>query len=134
VECLGRERFLRFARWVFLIAGLYGLLLTIPLYFFEPQLVRNFPPALTHPEYFYGFVGVTLAWQVLFLILSSDPLRYRLMMLPGILEKAAYGIATIVLYLQQRAGSFVLIFGVIDLIIGLCFFLAFWKTRNYPAH
>jgi hypothetical protein len=133
VQCLGREKLMRFARWVFLIAGIYGLFLIIPQYFYEPQLARNFPPALTHPEYFYGFVGVTLAWQVLFLILSSDPLRYRLVMLPAILEKVTYGIATIVLYLQQRAGSFVLFFGLIDLIFGFLFILAFWFTRDHPS-
>ena len=124
---------MRFARWVFLIAGIYGLVVIIPQYFYEPILNRNFPPALTHPEYFYGFAGVTLAWQVLFLIISRDPLRYRLMMLPAMLEKATYSIATIVLYLQQRIGGFVLIFGLIDLILGLFFFWAFRKTRSYPA-
>ncbi len=121
---------MRFARWVFLIAGIYGLILTFPLYFYESQLARNFPPAITHPEYFYGFVGVTLAWQLLFLILSRDPVRYRLMMLPAILEKATYGIATIVLYLQQRAGSFVLFFGLIDLLLGVLFIIAFWSTGS----
>jgi hypothetical protein len=130
LECLGREKWMRFAKWVFLLAGLYGLLVTIPLYFYEPQLARNFPPALTHPEYYYGFIGVTLAWQVLFLILSSDPLRYRLIMLPAILEKATYGIATIVLYNQQRAGSFVLLFGLIDLVLGILFSIAFWRTGS----
>ena len=123
---------MRLAKWIFLIAGIYGLFLTIPQYFYEPQLVRNFPPALTHPEYFYGFVGVTLAWQVLFLILSRDPVRYRLMIFPAILEKVTYGLAMIVLYLQQRAGSFVLFFGVIDLIFGLLFILAFWNTASHP--
>jgi hypothetical protein len=124
---------MRFARWVFLIAGIYGLLLMLPQYFYEPMLNRNFPPALTHPEYFYGFTGVTLAWQVLFLVLSRDPLRYRPMMLPAILEKATYSIATIVLYLQRRAGSFVLFFGLIDLVLGLLFILAFWKTGSHSA-
>jgi hypothetical protein len=39
---------------------------------------------------------------VLFLFLASDPMRYRPMMLPSILEKISYGKALIVLHQQQR--------------------------------
>jgi|SRR5579872_615904 len=44
---------------------------------------RDTPPAITHPEYFYGFLGGALAWQFLFLVLSTDPVRYRPMILPA---------------------------------------------------
>ena len=81
---------MNFAQWVFRIAGIYGILMMVPHYFMEQQIGFDFPPAITHPEYFYGFVGVTLAWQVLFLVLSTDPARYRTMMLPCILEKLSY--------------------------------------------
>jgi len=30
------------------------------------------PPPITHPEFFYGFVGVAVAWQMLFLLMSRD--------------------------------------------------------------
>ena len=119
-----------FARRVFLVAGIYGLIVIIPLYFLEARVGRDFPPAITHPEYYYGFVGVTLAWQILFLILASDPARYRAMMLPSVLEKAGYVIAIIVLFLQHRVSSFTLGSGMVDLIFGCLFIVAYAKTKN----
>jgi hypothetical protein len=78
---------MRFARIVFLVAGIYGILILSPLYFLEARIGREQPPSITHPEYFYGFVGAGLAWQVLFLVLSTNPVRYRAMILPAVLEK-----------------------------------------------
>jgi len=64
---------MRFAKIVFLVAGIYGLLILTPMYFLENKIGRDTPPAITHPEYFYGFVGVALAWQVLFLVSRAIP-------------------------------------------------------------
>jgi hypothetical protein len=57
-----------FAKRVFFLAGVYGILALTPMYFLEARLGRDFPPPITHPEHFYGFVGVALAWQVLFAV------------------------------------------------------------------
>jgi hypothetical protein len=119
---------MEFAKWVFRIAGIYGLVVLTPMYFTESQISRDFPPALTHPEYYYGFIGVALAWQVVFLIISKDPIRYRMLMLPAILEKATYGIALLWLFAQQRVASLVLGFAMVDSILGVLFLIAFWKT------
>ena len=73
---------MRFAKWVFLLAGVSGILLVVPPYFLERQTSEDYPPPITHPEYYYGFFGVTLAWQFLFLVIASDPVRYRRAMLP----------------------------------------------------
>jgi hypothetical protein len=121
---------MRFAKVVFLIAGIYGLIVLVPQYFLEEKSGRDFPPAITHPEYYYGFIGVALAWQVLFLILSRDPVRYRAMMIPSILEKAGFGIAVIVLFLQHRVSPVMLGAAIIDLILGLLFALAYFKTAR----
>ena len=119
---------MKFARWVFLIAGIYGLLVTAPLYFTEAQFAEQFPPPLTHPEYYYGFLGVTLAWQVMFLIIARDPVRYRTVMLVGVLEKAAYGIAALVLFALGRVTGFTLAFGLIDLTLGVLFYVGYRRT------
>jgi hypothetical protein len=37
---------------VFQIAGVYGILVVAPMYFSESQILRDFPWAITHPEYF----------------------------------------------------------------------------------
>ena len=63
-------------------AGVYGLIVMAPNYFLERQISQNDPPPITHPEYFYGFVGVALAWQVAFLLISREPVRLRPLMLP----------------------------------------------------
>ena len=125
---------MRFARRLFLIAGIYGLLALLPQYFLEAKNGRDFPPAITHPEYYYGFIGVAVAWQVLFLVVARDPVRYRAMMIPSILEKASFGIAVVVLFLQHRASSFLLGFGIVDLIWGLLFAVAYARiSASRPA-
>jgi hypothetical protein len=121
---------MRFAKIVFLVAGIYGLLTLAPLYFMENIIGRDTPPAITHPEYFYGFVGVGLAWQVLFLVLSTDPVRYRAMILPSILEKVGWGIALIVLYSQRRLPLSVLAIGSVDWIFAFLFLAAYFKTGS----
>lgn len=50
-----------FARRVFLIAGSYGLVVLLPQYFLESRTGRELPPPITHPEYYYGFLGVAVA-------------------------------------------------------------------------
>ena len=121
---------MKFAQRVFLIAGVYGLFALLPQYFMEAKNGRDFPPPITHPEYYYGFIGVGLAWQILFLILARDPVRYRAMMVPSMLEKASFGIAVLVLFLLHRVTAFLLVFGVIDLILGALFAMAYAKTGH----
>lgn len=121
---------MKFAKALFLVAGIYGLLALVPQYFLEEKNGRDFPPAITHPEYYYGFVGVAIAWQIVFLILSRDPVRYRPIMLAAVVEKASYGIATIILYLQGRTVTVILGTGIIDLAFGALFLLAYVKTRG----
>lgn len=119
-----------FARRVFFLAGIYGLLALSPMYFLEERLGRDFPPPVTHPEHFYGFVGVALAWQLAFLVIARDPRRYRLMMLPSILEKLSFGGAVWVLFLQERVPTIMLGPASIDLALAALFGVAFWKMRG----
>ena len=122
---------MRFARAVFLVAGIYGILVLTPLYFLEGAVGQQTPPPITHPEYFYGFIGVALAWQCAFLLLASDPVRYRFLMLPAILEKVTYGIAVVALLAQGRIPISVFVFGFVDWVLAFLFVAAFAKT---PAH
>jgi len=116
------------ARRVFTIAGIYGIFALVPQYFMEKKMGLDFPPPITHPELYYGFIGVALAWQVLFLIVASDPVRYRPAMVPAILEKLTFGIACIVLYLQGRLSSIILGAGIVDLILAVLFIVSFRAT------
>ena len=122
-----------YARWLFRIAGIYGLLVLLPQYFLEKRIGADDPPAITHPEYFYGFVGVGVAWQVAFLVISHDPPRYRWMILPAIVEKVTFGLAALVLFAQQRLSSPVLFFASVDLVLSALFAVAFLQLREQSA-
>ncbi|HYK35925.1 hypothetical protein [Alloacidobacterium sp.] len=119
---------MKFARIVFWIAGVWGFLVLTPLYFLYDTIGRQTPPPLTHPGFYYGFVGVALVFQLLFLMIGSDPLRYRPIMIPAILEKFIYGLTLTVLYLQGRIGPKEM-FGLVDLILGVLFVISYLKTR-----
>jgi hypothetical protein len=123
---------MRFARIVFNLAGVYGVLALAPQYFLEQRIGRDYPPAITHPEHFYGFIGVALAWQLLFFVIARDPVRMRPAMLPAIVEKLAFGIAAPVLYAQGRVVAAVLGFGIFDLVLATLFFIAMVRTARSP--
>ena len=118
-----------FARWVYRIAGIYGIVAIAPLYFLEEWTGSAMPPAINHPEYFYGFAGVTLAWQIAFLVISIDPARYRLMMIPAITEKFSFVLASVVLLAQQRLPLQILGGATLDLMLGVLFAAAFVACR-----
>jgi hypothetical protein len=121
------------ARRIFTVAGIYGVLVLVPQYFTEGRVGRDFPPPITHPEHYYGFIGVALAWQVLFLIMARDPVRFRLVMVPATLEKLAFGGATVVLYLQGRLATLIFGAGIVDLIFAALFVAAFRATGTGMA-
>ncbi|MCU1310995.1 MAG: hypothetical protein JWO20_2120 [Candidatus Angelobacter sp.] len=119
---------MRFAKIVFNVAGIYGVLVLLPHYFMEAKIGQNHPPAITHPEFFYAFVSVGLAWQIAFLIIARDPVRYRLIMLPGIVEKWGFAASGITLLALGRVASSFAIPIASDLILGALFLWAFFKT------
>ena len=123
---------MRFARRVFQVAGIYGLIVLVPQFFLEAKTGRDFPPAINHPEYYYGFIGVAVAWQFLFLVLARNPQRYRPMMIPAVLEKAGFGIAVVVLFLGNRVSAFMLGPALIDMILGALFVISYLKTSGEP--
>jgi hypothetical protein len=117
-----------FARRVFTGAGIYGLIILLPLYFLEERTGIDQPPPINHPEYYYGFIGAAVAWQLVFLILGRDPVKYRPLMLPAVVEKFTYGGAVLVLLAQSRIPGPPFIGGLIDLFLGVLFIVAYAKT------
>src|SRR5947209_18343349 len=123
---------MRFARWVFLLAGASGVLMVAPLYL-EDRFFRDYPPAINRPEFYYGFAGLCLAWQVLFLVIASDPVRYRPAMLPAMLEKAGFAGAIPILYAAGRAAAVWLGFASMDATWLVLFGVAYLRTpREVP--
>lgn len=123
----------RFARRVFTLAAIYGMLVLLPQYLVETGLGPALPAPLQRPEYFYGFIGVALAWQVVFLVIASDVRRFRPLMLAAILEKAVFGVPVLLLYGRGRVAPDMLAAGLIDLALGVLFGLAFRSTRDRTA-
>ncbi|HEY2345358.1 MAG TPA: hypothetical protein VGH80_05665 [Xanthomonadaceae bacterium] len=119
---------MQFAKRLFAIAAIYGIVGLVPQYFLEAKNGSDYPPAINHPEYYYGFIGVALAWQVMFWLIARDPVRYRPAMIPGALEKIGFGAAAIALHLQGRAPAPMLAFGCVDLVFAMLFLIAFAKT------
>jgi len=119
---------MKFARIVFVIAGLWGFAILTPFYFLFDFVGRSYPPPVTHPDLYYGFVGVTLVWQLAFLIIATDPIRYRPLMVAAILEKAVYVATMGILYVKgQLVAGQVAVVGP-DFILGTLFVVAFLKT------
>ena len=123
---------MKFAKIVFTVAGIWGIVVTLPLYFLYDFIGRRSPPAINHPEFYYGFAGVTLTWQVVFLLIARNPARYRAVIIPSILEKFSYVIANLVLFANQRMSASQALPSTTDLMLALLFIAAFLKTRSAP--
>jgi uncharacterized PurR-regulated membrane protein YhhQ (DUF165 family) len=120
---------MRFSKLVFGVAGVWGLLIMMPLFWLRDAIGRQYPPPVTHPDIYYGFVCVTLAWQLAFLLIATDPIRYRLIMLAAMVEKFSYVIAMTTLYLNHdlQIGQYAVAGP--DFILGILFVVAFLKTQ-----
>lgn len=121
---------MKFAKIVFWIAGIWGVLILAPLYFMFNTIGRQDPPPITHPGFYYGFAGAGLAWQIAFLIIATDPPRFRPIIPAAIVEKFAYAVAMLVLYFQNRIHPADLVFAGSDLLLGVLFVVAFLGLRD----
>jgi len=120
---------MKFAKTIFWCAGGWGVLAVVPMYFLYGEIGKYSPPPLTHPEIYYGFAGVTLAWQSVFFLIATDPARYRPVIIPAVLEKLSYVIAVSVLYAQDRITGVQLSTALPDALLGSLFIIGFLKTR-----
>jgi hypothetical protein len=127
---------MKLARWVFTAAGVYGVLVMLPQLFLEDRISRENPPPITHPEYFYGFMLVTLAWQLAFLVIGRDPVRFRQLMPVAVFEKLPFAVTMYAMVGSGRVGGAILPFATIDVVLGLLFALSYWRTsaaQSSPA-
>jgi hypothetical protein len=120
---------MKFAKVVFYVAAIWGVLALTPLYFMFNLIGQQDPPPITHPAFFYGFVGTGLAWQVAFFVIASNPVRFRPMMIPSVLEKVGYGLPAVVLFLEKRMKPQDLLFSGADLLFAGLFLASFLKTK-----
>ena len=118
-----------FARTVFVVAGIWGIVVLTPFYWLVDVTGRQYDPPSAYPHFFYGFIAVALVWQIAFLVIGSNPARFRALMIPAMLEKFGY-VATLGLLFGRGRIAFVDAVAVVpDGLLGLLFILAFVKTR-----
>ena len=113
---------MRFAKWIFLIAGILGLLSMVPLTFAEKMM------GVKQPEFFYGFVFLNICWQIVYLILSSDVIRFRPIMIPAFLAKASATAALTWLYLLGRVSVQWVGIGALDGVFAALFLAGYLAT------
>jgi hypothetical protein len=115
------------ARITFMLAGIYGLLVLSPFLFLERRVAEANPGGLTHPEYYYGFLGGALVMQLVYLTIGRDPLRFRPLMPICALAKLAFFVPVLILWLQGRIPALTLDFASIDAVLAAAFIHA-WRV------
>ena len=121
---------MRLARIIFIGAGIWGIAVLTPLYWLVDISGRHYVPPHDYPQFFYGFIAVAIAWQIAFLIIGSNPARFRLVMIPAAIEKLGYVSTLILMYGRSRVSAIDVQPAIPDGLLGLLFIVAFWATRT----
>jgi hypothetical protein len=119
---------MKFAKIVFIGAGVWGIVIVTPLYFLLDVTGRRYAPPADYPHFFYGFLSVTMAWQIAFLVIGSSPIRFRPLMIPSIIEKLGYVVTLALLHGQSRISAADAMAAIPDALLGLLFVVAFATT------
>jgi hypothetical protein len=94
--------------------------------FLERRAGVTDPPAINHPEFYYGFFGSALVWQLLFFLISRDPIRFRSLMPICVLEKLAFFASCLVLYAAGRLAAGATFFASLIDGVWMCLFVVAW--------
>ena len=125
---------MKFARAVFIVAGVWGIVVLTPLYFLVDLAGRRYAAPVDYPQFFYGFLSVAMAWQLAFLVIGSNPARFRPLMIPGILEKLGHVAGVAVLYVRGRLTSADAMAAGPDLLLAMLFIVSFVITPSVPRN
>jgi hypothetical protein len=113
---------MKFARVVFWIAGGLGVPAAIGMYF-SPG-----------PYYYYASIGPIIAWQFVFFLIASNPARFRLIMLPAILEKLIWLCTIVYFHLEgQVTAKELTVNFAIHGTLGVLFAISYFRTPKVPA-
>ena len=119
------------ARRLFLAAGIYGMVVLVPMFFLQHLIGAYDPPPITHAEFYYGFVSTAFAWQIVYLMMSRDPLRLRPMLIPAIIGKAGFALSVYALFAHGQLAARNLVLPSIDLVLAALFAWAYVALRSY---
>lgn len=121
---------MKFTRIVYGSAAAYGFISLLPLYFLLEKVGREAPPPITHPEFYYGFVGVTFLWQLVFVIIAKNPVEYRSLIPITILEKFVYTVPVVLLYFAGRVHVSIMQSSLVDPVFGILFIAAYFRVSD----
>lgn len=117
-----------FPRRVFFWGGVWGLAVLVPQLFLEAKMGELYPPPTNHPEQYYGFLVVTLAWQLVYLAISRDVVRFRPLMPIGAACKLAFVATLAALWAAGRLPAAAAAGAAPDLVLALLFLAAWRRT------
>ena len=120
---------MRFARFAFIGAGIWGIVVLTPLYWLVDVTGRSYPAPADYPHFFYGFVSVAMAWQFAFVMIGTNPVRFRPLMIPSVLEKLGYVGMLAVMYLSGSISAIDAQPAIPDFVLAILFIVAFVRTR-----
>ena len=118
---------MRFAKWTFTLAAIWGFLTVPPLYLAENALEARYGP-LTYPEWYYGMIAVILVCQLLYLLIGRDPVRLRPVMPVAILAKLGFASTLWTLWGLGRVPMQVVLSATPDMAWVVVFVVAYLKT------
>jgi hypothetical protein len=124
---------MKFAKIVFTLAGVWGIVVLTPLFFLVDVSGRQYLAPASYPHFFYGFLSLAMAWQVAFLIIGRNPIKYRAFMIPSLIEKFGFIAIVAVLYGRGRIPLEDAMVAVPDAILGALFVVALIKTPRVES-
>lgn len=116
------------AKLIFRIAAAADILVLTPILFFPNRIGNPVPRPLTEPEYFHGFLALSLLFSILYLVIATNPIRYRPVMWIGILQKFVYPMAIFGLLSTHRTPPGKSFYAGMEFLFGLLFIIALVKT------
>lgn len=117
-----------FAKRVFTWAAIFGFAMVAPLFAAEALVARIQHHPVADPHWYYGFAGVALGFQVIYLMIGRDPVRYRSLMPVCGLTKFGFGV---IVWTLVGLGRTEPLFGVIatpDMLWAAAFLMAYRAT------
>lgn len=127
---------MKISRWIFLIAGVFCLAQSAPITY---SLISSGPSVFPDQGMLKGFMVISLIlfllWSVVFFLISYEPSRYRLMMIPSIAAMITSAFLPLWFYFygaelwgRLRPFSFI-----IALLFGIAFLLEVRQARQNAA-
>jgi len=109
---------------------MWGIAVLTPLYFLIDLTGWRYAAPVDYPQFFYGILSVAMAWQIAFLVIGSNPVRFRPLMIPSIVEKLGHVAGVAVLYGQGPLSVADATAAGPDLLLAVLFIVAFAMTRK----